>query len=258
MSGHRSPFSVLGAMFVFTFLLGAATVLIAATHPVELVGRVLVEPPGSRVQKDPAYVAVAQTAAAAGKNQTGQSMYAKAGCETCHGSNGQGTAAGPRIAGTARDVPGFIGYVRKPTGTMPPQGPQSVSDQALGDIHAFLRSVSAAVVGRALSAPPDSRVQKDPAYQAPSGRSDVGAALYAKVGCYQCHANQAQGGLSGPRIGPDPIPFARFSQYTRAPSGDMPPYTAKVLSNQDLADIYAFLQSLPRPPAVNTIPQLAP
>ena len=38
----------------------------------------------------------------------------------------------------------------------------------------------------------------------------------------------------------------------------MPPYTDKVLSNQELADIYAFLQARPRPPAVDTIPQLAP
>lgn len=225
MKTCRSRFSVLSSRFVFRFALGAAAVL---------AGRVLLGPSA----------VVAQTAAAAGNRQTGQSMYAKAGCETCHGANGQGTAAGPRIASTARDVPGFIAYVRKPTGTMPAQGPQSVSDQALGDIHAFLRSASTAQA----AAPPS----------VPAGRAQTGAALYAKVGCYQCHANQAQGGLSGPRIGPDPIPFARFSQYTRTPSGDMPPYTEKVLSNQDLADIYAFLQSLPRPPAVNTIPQLAP
>ena len=233
MNRRRSRFSVLGATFVFKFVLVAATVVLAATYP-ELVGRGLSDPPA----------VVAQTGAAIANLQTGQSMYAKAGCETCHGANGQGTAAGPRIAGTARDVPGFIAYVRKPTGTMPAQGPQSVSDQALGDIHAFLRSAS-----NAQAAAPSS---------VPAGRAQTGAALYAKVGCYQCHANQAQGGLSGPRIGPDPIPFARFSQYTRNPSGDMPPYTEKVLSNQDLADIYAFLQSLPRPPAVNTIPQLAP
>lgn len=92
----------------------------------------------------------------------------------------------------------------------------------------------------------------------PAGRVDSGAALYKKVGCYQCHANEGQGGLAGPRIGPNPVPYARFVQYARNPTGDMPPYTAKVLSNQDLADIYAFLEARPRPPAVDTIPQLAP
>jgi ubiquinol-cytochrome c reductase cytochrome c subunit len=36
----------------------------------------------------------------------------------------------------------------------------------------------------------------------------------------------------------------------------MPPYTAKVLSDADLADIYAFLQSVPAPPKVDSIPLL--
>jgi len=93
---------------------------------------------------------------------------------------------------------------------------------------------------------------------APPGRVDAGGALYKKVGCYQCHANEAQGGLSGPRIGPNLFPFARFSEYIRKPTGEMPPYTPKVLSDQDVADIYAWVQARPRPPAVNTLPQLAP
>jgi hypothetical protein len=37
----------------------------------------------------------------------------------------------------------------------------------------------------------------------------------------------------------------------------MPPYTAKVMSDQDFADIYAYLQSRPRPPAVQSIPLLS-
>jgi hypothetical protein len=36
----------------------------------------------------------------------------------------------------------------------------------------------------------------------------------------------------------------------------MPPYTAKVLSDEDLANIYSFLRSRPQPPAVDTIPLL--
>ena len=99
---------------------------------------------------------------------------------------------------------------------------------------------------------------KAPTGPAPAGRANIGAMVYRKVGCYQCHVNEAQGGANGPRIGPDPIPFARFVQYIRKPSGEMPPYTEKVLSAQDLADIYAFLQARQRPPALNTIPQLAP
>ena len=178
----------------------------------------------------------------------GRDAYRKAGCDTCHGTDGQGTAAGPRVAGTGRQRSAFIAYVRKPTGTMPPQSAQAVTDQALGNIHAFLQAAGPLSQTQSASA----------AASPPAGRADAGAALYRKVGCWQCHANEGQGGSAGPRVGPDPIPFARFSQYIRSPSGDMPPYTDKVLSNQDLADIYAFLQARPRPPAVSTIPQLAP
>jgi mono/diheme cytochrome c family protein len=93
---------------------------------------------------------------------------------------------------------------------------------------------------------------------APAGNLQNGGALYKKIGCYQCHGGEAQGGLSGPRIGPALFPWARFLDYTRKPAGDMPPYSVKVLTDQQLADIYAWVNARPRPPAVNTLPQLAP
>jgi hypothetical protein len=40
----------------------------------------------------------------------------------------------------------------------------------------------------------------------------------------------------------------------RKPTGEMPPYTAKVVSDQELADIYAFLKSRPHPPAAKELP----
>jgi cytochrome c553 len=36
----------------------------------------------------------------------------------------------------------------------------------------------------------------------------------------------------------------------------MPPYTAKVASDQDLADIRAFLATMPEPPPLKSIPIL--
>jgi mono/diheme cytochrome c family protein len=88
--------------------------------------------------------------------------------------------------------------------------------------------------------------------------TDAGAALYKKNGCYECHVNDAQGGPQGPRLGPNPIPFPRFVAYVRSPAGDMPPFTAKVISDDDLSKIYTFLQSRPTPPPVKDIPLLAP
>jgi ubiquinol-cytochrome c reductase cytochrome c subunit len=50
--------------------------------------------------------------------------------------------------------------------------------------------------------------------------------------------------------------FPAFSKYVRQPTGEMPPYTAKVVSDQELADLYAFLQSIPAPPSAKSIPLL--
>jgi ubiquinol-cytochrome c reductase cytochrome c subunit len=52
------------------------------------------------------------------------------------------------------------------------------------------------------------------------------------------------------------LAFQNFVNYVRAPRGEMPPYTAKVLADRDLRDIYAYLASLPPPPAVESIPLL--
>ena len=91
---------------------------------------------------------------------------------------------------------------------------------------------------------------------APKGDVENGKKLYSSYGCYQCHGYAAQGG-AGARLAPRPIAFATFSRYVRRPTGQMPPYTAKVVSDQELADIYAFLVTMPAPPAANTIPILA-
>jgi mono/diheme cytochrome c family protein len=92
---------------------------------------------------------------------------------------------------------------------------------------------------------------------APAGNADNGKTLFKKDACYQCHGYEGQGGAAGPRLGPGPIPFRGFLAYVRAPRAEMPPYTVNVISDQELADVYAFLQARPRPPAVSSIPLLA-
>jgi mono/diheme cytochrome c family protein len=90
---------------------------------------------------------------------------------------------------------------------------------------------------------------------AAAGNADHGKKLFVADGCYQCHGYAAQGG-AGPKLGPDPLPYSFVQQYVRHPTGTMPPYTEKVLSGQGLADIYAFLKSLPQPPKAKDLPQL--
>ena len=84
---------------------------------------------------------------------------------------------------------------------------------------------------------------------------EQGRAAFMKYGCWQCHGTQGQGGV-GPRIAPDPLPFDALSNYVRTSNGQMPPYRTAVLPDSDLTDIYAYLQSIPKPPDPKSIPAL--
>ena len=92
---------------------------------------------------------------------------------------------------------------------------------------------------------------------APAGNADAGKKLFTSVGCYQCHGYEAQGSnATGPRLGPRPMAFTAFSRYVRQPSGQMPAYTEKILSDQELADIFAYLRALPAAKPAREIPLL--
>jgi mono/diheme cytochrome c family protein len=98
--------------------------------------------------------------------------------------------------------------------------------------------------------------QSSKADSASAGNVQNGKKLYTSYGCYECHGRAAHGG-TGPRIGPDALPFSAFVAYVRHPGGTMPPYTAKVASDQDLADIYAYVTSLPGSPKAKDVPLLS-
>ncbi len=92
---------------------------------------------------------------------------------------------------------------------------------------------------------------------APAGSADSGKHLFVADGCYQCHGYVGQGGgVAGPRLAPAPIAFEAFEKQLREPRQGMPPYSDKILSDKDAADIYAYLQTIPKPPAVKDIPLL--
>lgn len=92
---------------------------------------------------------------------------------------------------------------------------------------------------------------------APRGNAETGKALFMKIGCYQCHGREGQGSTAtGPRLNQNPITYSRFIAYIRKPTGEMPPYTAKVVSEQQAADLFAYLQSLPKPAPIGSIPLL--
>jgi len=90
----------------------------------------------------------------------------------------------------------------------------------------------------------------------PEGNEQNGKRLFAAYYCSACHGTMGQGGSAGARIAPRPIAFAAFQKYLRQPTGQMAPYTPKVLPDKDLADIYAFLRGVAAGPSAKAIPLL--
>ena len=83
-----------------------------------------------------------------------------------------------------------------------------------------------------------------------------GQQAFMKYGCWQCHGTMGQGGTNGPKLAPDPIALEAMSAFIRSSNRQMPPYREQVLPNEDLADIHAYLSSIPKPPDYKTIPIL--
>jgi ubiquinol-cytochrome c reductase cytochrome c subunit len=76
--------------------------------------------------------------------------------------------------------------------------------------------------------------------------ADKGKQTFMRVGCWQCHGMLGQGGVTGPKLAPDPMPEEAFTAFVRTTNRAMPPYREPVLPNEDLADIYAYLKSIPK------------
>jgi mono/diheme cytochrome c family protein len=99
------------------------------------------------------------------------------------------------------------------------------------------------------------------AQDASGGDPGKGKQTYITNGCAYCHGTVGQGGggrTGGLRLARMGIAFPAFLNQLRHPVNEMPPYVESALPEKDVADIYAYIASLPPPPDVATIPILKP
>ena len=85
------------------------------------------------------------------------------------------------------------------------------------------------------------------AQDSPRGNAQTGKQLFESKGCYSCHGYVGQGSREGPRLVPATA-FPAFVAQMREPRTIMPPYKEALVSDQQAADIFAYLASLPKPP----------
>lgn len=91
----------------------------------------------------------------------------------------------------------------------------------------------------------------------PAGDAARGKADFMRYGCYECHGTVGQGNYgAGAKLAPHPLPWAAVIAYVRKPTGNMPSFSEKILPASDLADIYAYLSSIPAGKPYTQIPIL--
>jgi mono/diheme cytochrome c family protein len=95
------------------------------------------------------------------------------------------------------------------------------------------------------------------AQDTPKGSAERGKRLYIDHACHSCHGTHGQGGgrNSEPPI-PAGYPWQGFLNQLRKPRLDMPAYEAKLVSDQEVADMFAYFSALKPAPAAKDIPQL--
>jgi len=80
---------------------------------------------------------------------------------------------------------------------------------------------------------------------ASTGNIENGKKVFLRDGCWECHGTVGQGGRDGARLADTALSAAQLTRYVRKPTGAMPAYIDKVLSDQELTDIWAYMKSLP-------------
>jgi mono/diheme cytochrome c family protein len=86
------------------------------------------------------------------------------------------------------------------------------------------------------------------AQDAPPGDAANGKRLFLADGCFTCHGRAGQGGAyngPAPILAQTALPFDGFKGQIRNPVNEMPAFSDANLSDKDIADIYAFVRSLP-------------
>ena len=86
--------------------------------------------------------------------------------------------------------------------------------------------------------------------------AENGKKIFVRDGCYQCHGYAGQGSIAGARLGPPVLTAQGMIRYIRKPAGAMPAFSDKVLTDQEVNDIYAYLKTMPAPKPVKDIPLL--
>jgi len=84
------------------------------------------------------------------------------------------------------------------------------------------------------------------------GDPDKGKTLWAANNCKSCHGANGEGKYAGPRAG-DGKTAEDWIKQARTPKANMPAYDAVHVSDVDLTDMWAYMQTLPKPASFSPV-----
>ncbi len=85
-----------------------------------------------------------------------------------------------------------------------------------------------------------------------AGNVENGKRFFVRNGCCECHNYNGSGGRQGARLSQTKLTATGLINYIRKPR-TMPAYSAKVMSDQEATDVWAYIKTFPEPPPVNSI-----
>ncbi len=95
-----------------------------------------------------------------------------------------------------------------------------------------------------------------PAINVPAGDAKRGAGLYLATGCWECHGYTGATGSGAPLV-LSGLSAGGFVTYIRNPrTRAMPLYSAKVIPDAAVADLYAYIKTFKKPADAKDIPLL--
>jgi cytochrome c553 len=184
-------------------------------------------------------------AAAAGDAAAGQAKYAT--CAACHGANGEGSGAFPKLAGlSAADAESKLKKYRAgeqvgPMTSMMAPNAASLSDADIANLAAHIATFGGAAAAPAAGAP---------AAPAAAVAGDVAAGKTKYAACAACHGANGEGQGMFPKVAGQSAAdlAAKLKKYrageTVGPNSAMMAPNAAGLSDDDIADLSAYIASL--------------
>jgi mono/diheme cytochrome c family protein len=171
----------------------------------------------------------------------GKTAFLHYGCYQCHGTQGEGNfGAGPAIAPHPMPYANFLTYIRAPRGEMPPFDANVLPAADAQNIFAYLDSIPA-------GQPASSIAALSSIGYGTAGTPQVSATLaHGRVVfnayCLKCHGSAP----IGPPLGNEKSrkDLAATVEWIKNPAPPMPKLFPAPLSEQDVNDVAAYVQTL--------------